>query len=273
MLLEPLVDVATMHPLPYSCSTLAVATPKTPKNGHLQGVQNVEHKPTQQGSTKRTATVIVCSVRWVTLHPEDAHFFVPTSTCVPSYAGGIFVHLHLPLAVARRQMPVRRNGVLPSALRQLKPDTVFFTRSSHTNARSDASASPPLSAARRRSFRRDKQLHFVDHVARWSEKQPTRSRHDEQFRARMAQCSTTRRELLQRKHRPHGWRKTMTHSDEVTNGSQKPGPRECWDPTQKNLLSLYALLSGQGGLFVLCNENSAQSRVTCTRNKTNKRML
>ena len=49
---------------------------------------------------------------------------------------------------------------------------------------------------------------------------------------------------------------TMTHSDEVTNGSQKPGPTDVSAGViaaqKKNLLSLYALLSKQGGLLVLC---------------------
>ena len=43
---------------------------------------------------------------------------------------------------------------------------------------------------------------------------------------------------------------TMTHSDEVTNGSQKPSPTDVSagviTPRKKNLLSLYAL---QGGLL------------------------
>ena len=47
-----------------------------------------------------------------------------------------------------------------------------------------------------------------------------------------------------------------THSDEVTDGSQKPGSTDVSVgviiPHKKNLLSLYALLSRQGGLLVLC---------------------
>ena len=49
---------------------------------------------------------------------------------------------------------------------------------------------------------------------------------------------------------------TMTHSDEVTNGSQIHGPADVsagvMTPRKKNRLSLYALLSKQGGLLVLC---------------------
>ena len=58
---------------------------------------------------------------------------------------------------------------------------------------------------------------------------------------------------------------TMTHSDEVTNGSQKPGPSDesagVMTPHRKNLSSLYALLSRQGRLLVLCMRQCAESRV------------
>ena len=67
---------------------------------------------------------------------------------------------------------------------------------------------------------------------------------------------------------------TMTHSDEVTNGSQKPGPTDVsagvMTPHNKNLWSLYALLSRQGGLLVLCIMQCTESRVW---KKTNWRML
>ena len=70
----------------------------------------------------------------------------------------------------------------------------------------------------------------------------------------------------------------MTHSDEVTNGSQNPGPTDvsAWimTPHKKNLLSLYALPSRQGGLLVLCiKKQCTESRHVYRKNKTNKRML
>ena len=49
---------------------------------------------------------------------------------------------------------------------------------------------------------------------------------------------------------------TMTHSDEVANGSQKPGPADVsagvMTPHKKNLLSLYTLLSKPRRLLVHC---------------------
>ena len=58
---------------------------------------------------------------------------------------------------------------------------------------------------------------------------------------------------------------TMTHSDEVTNESQIPGPADVsagvMTPHKKNLLSLNALLSRQGGLLVLVKKKQcAESR-------------
>ena len=58
---------------------------------------------------------------------------------------------------------------------------------------------------------------------------------------------------------------TMTHSDEVTNRSQKPGPTDMsagvMTPHKGNLISLYALLSRQGRLLVLCLRQCTESRV------------
>ena len=58
---------------------------------------------------------------------------------------------------------------------------------------------------------------------------------------------------------------TMTHSDEVTNGSQKPGRTDVsagvMTPHEKKLLSLHAVLSRQGRLLVLYIKTVR--RVTC----------
>ena len=56
---------------------------------------------------------------------------------------------------------------------------------------------------------------------------------------------------------------TMTHSDEVTNGSQKPDPTDVsarvMTPHKKNLFGLYALLCRQRRLLVLCMRECAES--------------
>ena len=58
---------------------------------------------------------------------------------------------------------------------------------------------------------------------------------------------------------------SMTHSYEVTNVSQKPGPTDMsagvMTPHRKNLISLYALLNRQGRLLVLCLRRCGESRV------------
>ena len=57
----------------------------------------------------------------------------------------------------------------------------------------------------------------------------------------------------------------MTQSDEVTNGSQKPGPTDVSagvvTPHKKNLIFLYALLNGRGRLLVLCSKQCTEARV------------
>ena len=63
-------------------------------------------------------------------------------------------------------------------------------------------------------------------------------------------------------------------SDEVPNGSQKPGPADVsagvMTPHKKNLLNLYSLLGKQGRLLVHCIRQCAESWVE---KKTNRRML
>ena len=58
---------------------------------------------------------------------------------------------------------------------------------------------------------------------------------------------------------------TMTHSSEVSNVNQEPGPTEMragvMTPRKKNLICLYALLNGQGRLLVLCQRQCTESRV------------
>ena len=57
---------------------------------------------------------------------------------------------------------------------------------------------------------------------------------------------------------------TMTHSEEVSNGRQKPDSTDevagVMTLHNKNLLSLNALLSRQGGLSVLCIKQCTESR-------------
>merc|ERR1719284_292956 len=58
---------------------------------------------------------------------------------------------------------------------------------------------------------------------------------------------------------------TMTHSSEVANVNQKPGPADMnagvMTPHKKNLIYLYALLNGQGRLLVLCSRQCTESHV------------
>ena len=58
---------------------------------------------------------------------------------------------------------------------------------------------------------------------------------------------------------------TMTHSCEVPNVNQEPGPTDMsagvMTPHKKNLICLYALLNGQGRLSVLCSRQWTASRV------------